>query len=413
MKIRIEHTNNPLNYGTNMMVANLIYYLDKNMKEKNNFNIDVYNDEDLNIYKNQYPELNISRETIDYNFFYSENIVGKIKNKLKRDYFYDYFNKYNLIKLENSCDKLIILGGDDLSEYYGITQLQRELYKLKYIKDKVDVFLVGQTIGPFSEEISKIAKEALEGIKIYTRDPWTKEYLENNLGLSNIKSSSDLAFLQLPQQNNKLQERKILNKYFIDYNKYITIIPSGLYESYCKDKEKYVEVLYEIIKFLRDEYSDKKIVLLPHVLRPKSIDDRNIIKELENKLLEEKNIIYIYDQISPLEARFILGNGIFTLTGRMHGAINTFQMRKPAISISYSVKYNGVIGRDLNMHELIVNGEKDDYWHSGQVTKETIEKIKYLNKNYKLILKKIEKSVSNCENNVSRMICNIAKELEK
>ena len=47
MKIRIEHTSNPLNYGTNMMVTNFMYYLDKEMGRKNSYYIDVTNDNDL------------------------------------------------------------------------------------------------------------------------------------------------------------------------------------------------------------------------------------------------------------------------------------------------------------------------------------------------------------------------------
>ena len=86
--------------------------------------------------------------------------------------------------------------------------------------------------------------------------------------------------------------------------------------------------------------------------------------------------------MKPLKARFILGNGIFTITGRMHGAISTLQMRKPAISISYSVKYKGVIGEGLGLHDLIVEGSKQELWENKKVATDVCNRIEYVINNY-------------------------------
>lgn len=410
MKIRIEHTNNPLNYGTNMMVANFMYYLNKEMKSNNKYKLDVFNDEDLNLYKKQYPILDVERETIDYNFYYSSNIVGKIVNRIKREYLFSYFNKKNLKKLEKDNDILVILGGDDLSEYYPIEALKRELLKMNYIKNKLDVILVGQTIGPFKEERRELVKNSLDNVKIYSRDPWTKEYLESKIGLKGIITSSDLALLPLPgQENNKIEE-VALGNYGLTSNEYITIVPSGLYKSYCEDQEIYVDNFVKIINYIKQK-TNYKIVLLPHVLRPDFIDDRNIIKKLEEKFKYDDRIKYIYDVMSPLEARFILGNGKFTITGRMHGAINTLQMRKPAISISYSVKYDGVIGKDLGLSELIVKGNNKELWISNKVANDTIDKIELVLNNYENITTQIDNSVLESEKNINIMMKDIASKI--
>lgn len=410
MKIRIEHTNNPLNYGTNMMVANFMYYLNKEMQSNNKYKLDVFNDEDLNLYKKQYPMLNVERETIDYNFYYSSNIAGKIVNRIKREYLFSYFNKKNLKKLEKDNDILVILGGDDLSEYYPIEALKRELFKMNYIKNKLDVILVGQTIGPFKEERKELVKNSLDNVKIYSRDPWTKEYLESEIGLKGIITSSDLALLPLPGQENNEIEEVTLGNYVLTSNEYITIVPSGLYKSYCEDEEAYVDNFVKIINYIKQK-TNYKIVLLPHVLRPDFIDDRNIIKKLEEKFKYDDRIKYIYDVMSPLEARFILGNGKFTITGRMHGAINTLQMRKPAISISYSVKYDGVIGKDLGLGELIVKGDNKELWLSNKVANDTIDKIDLVLNNYENIATKIDKSVLESEKNINIMMKDIASKI--
>lgn len=412
MKIRIEHTTNPLNYGTNMMVTNFMYYISKEINDIE-FVLDVYNDEDLDNYKVQSGIKNIKRETIDYNFSLSKNILEKIKNKLKRELFYDICSKKNIATLMKTTDKLIILGGDDLSEYYGIKPLKREFNRLSKIKEKVDLYIVGQTIGPFSEDNKRIVKECLKDTHIYSRDPWTTKYLENDLNIKDAIDSSDLAFLDLPNQNDKNHEKKILNKYNLEKDEYVTIVPSGLYRSYCDDKEIYIENWLEIIKNISIRFKDKKIVLIGHVLRDRIVDDRNIIKDIQSKLDNCKNIIFIYDEMMPLEARYILGNGVFTITGRMHGAISTFQMKKPAISLSYSVKYDGVIGLGLGLSELIVDGKDKNKWISKDVTNKTIEKIDYLLSNYSDIKDKIDKKTKIAQKNAFEMINDISNNLKR
>lgn len=98
------------------------------------------------------------------------------------------------------------------------------------------------------------------------------------------------------------------------------------------------------------------LVLLPHVLLPETVDDRNIIRDI-NKILSPHNLeklIIIEDSMLASEARETLGNGLFTITGGIYAAVSTFYMRKSAISLSYSIKYEGVVGSGLEMNELVI-----------------------------------------------------------
>ena len=409
MKIKIEHASNPLNYGTNMMVTNFMYYLDKISGENNIYLLDVKNNSDLKYYN--YKKNNIYSQIIDYNFINHKNLFDKVINKVKREYFFKYFNKRNIQKLINNCNCLVVLGGDDLSEYYGIENLNRELNRLNYLKGKLDVYLIGQTIGPFYNERILNASNSLNNIPIYSRDPWTTKYLKSKLKIKNVVESSDLAFLNLPNQNDDSIKNNILNKYSIVYNEYIVLIPSGLYRSYCNDENLYIENWCGIIEDLIKKYPEKKIVLLPHVLSPAEVDDRNIIRKLENKIGYKSNIIYIYDEMTPLEARFILGNSILSITGRMHGAISTLQMRKPTISISYSVKYKGVIGEGLDLNNLIVSGEDNEFWKNKIIKNNVHEKVEYILENYEEIILKIDKNVTKCEKRVYSMLETISDEI--
>ena len=412
MKIRIEHTSNPLNYGTNMMVTNFMYYLDKEMKKNNTYLLDVTNNEDLENYKRQYNQGDMEKQMIDYDFTYASNIMQRLINKIKRDYTNKYATDKLIKKMTNNMDVLIVLGGDDLSEYYSIELLKKEFYRLNSIKKECKTILVGQTIGPFKEERIQLAKESFNGISIYSRDPWTTRYLKNDLDAKKVEDSADLAFLPLPGQDNLNIKDSILKKYNIINRKYITIVPSGLYKSYCSNKEKYVENIIGIINYISKNYKEYNIVLLPHVLRNSEIDDRNIIKEIENKLGKREDIIYIYDEMSPLQARFILGNGELTITGRMHGAISTLQMRKPAISIAYSVKYKGVIGEGLDLNELIVEGSKKEDWEKNTIEKNVCDKLEYVLSNYDNLIEKINKKINDTEKKSMKMIKKISLDLQ-
>lgn len=403
-KIRIEHASNPLNYGTNMMVTNFMYYLDKHLGEKNEYFLDVFNDKDLQNFRNQYKEGNIKRETIDYTLTHSNNTVEKAINKAKRKVAFNYFYNNQVKKLKKNTDRLVILGGDDLSEYYQIDALKRELLRIKDIKKTIKTFLVGQTIGPFHKERMELARGSLKDIPIYSRDPWTTNYIKNNLKISKCKESADLALLPLPYQDDVKIKENILHKYELKGEEYITLVVSGLYHSYCKDKQLYLDNWIKIITYLKDKFKDKKIVFLPHVLRNSQYDDRNMIRELQQRLGEGKEYVYIYDEMMPLEARFILGNGMFTITGRMHGSISTFQSRKPAISISYSVKYNGVIGEGLKLGNTIVDGLGMPKWNNYGVANEVIRKVEYVLKNESQIKDQINRSVSKAEISIHNMI---------
>ena len=158
MKIRIEHTSNPLNYGTNMMVTNFMYYLDKEMKKNNKYLLDVTNSEDLKNYQRQYKLGNMEKQLIDYDFTYANNIIDRLVNKVKRDYANKYATDKLIEKMIQKIDVLIVLGGDDLSEYYSIDALKREFYRLNSIKKECKTILVGQTIGPFKDERIQLAK---------------------------------------------------------------------------------------------------------------------------------------------------------------------------------------------------------------------------------------------------------------
>lgn len=396
MNIYIKHINNTYNYGSCMMATTLI---DKIYKYDNSivFYVDAMSIEDLERLKKETKCNNIYRD----NYNIKNKILHKVINKIKNMF------------VTQKMDIIIIVGGDDISEYYGIKYLEKQLKRLKVESKKKKVILLGQTMGPFSGNRGELARECLMNTKIYTRDDNCTEYLKS-LNFKNVDTGRDLAFLPLP---NQCEVSGVLNKYGIDETRYITIVPSGLVDCYTSNRECYISEYISIIKYIlnKKSLSDCKIVLLPHVLLPENIDDRLVIKEIMNKIDEtnRSRIVSIYDDMLPSEAREILARGMFTITGRMHAAVSTFYMRKPAISLSYSVKYAGVIGNGLNMNELIVEASESKLWEERKISKVTCDKIEYVLENYASIIEDIEINVSKTTAIVSNELDNLVDILQR
>ena len=399
MRIYIKHINNTYNYGSCMMAITLIRKLNS-IFENVEFYVDARSSKDLERLILETGVRKIHRDNLDY----SKKIINRVINKLR----YKLIN-YKVSRIEN----VIIIGGDDISEYYGVDALINELNKLREESINKKVILLGQTIGPFTEDRGKLACECLCNTKIYTRDDNCFKYLEE-LNFKNIKRGRDLAFLQLPMQ---MKAKYILKKYDLQENEYVTIVPSGLSKSYTKNFDNYIEEQLNIISNLIENkrLKDKKLVLLPHVLIPKHVDDRLIIREIKNRVSDsyKERVIFIDDEMLPSEAREILGNGLFTITGRMHAAVSTFFMRKPAISLSYSVKYSGVIGSGLDLNELVIECANEELWNKKEISIQVSNKTEYILDNYDELINKINRNVNEVTKITNEQLDNLIKDIKR
>ncbi len=188
---------------------------------------------------------------------------------------------------------------------------------------------------------------------------------------------------------------------------YITLVPSGLYKQYCSDINIYVNIWEELIRKIleKDNLKNKKVLLLPHVLSIGKTNDLVIINRLKKMFNMNKRIISVNHILLPSEARFILGNGFLTITGRMHASISSLQMGVPAIPISYSVKYSRIIGEKLKLNELLIEA-KDKNWDKEKVGK-ILKKVDYINNNYDKLVNKINKGVTTSKEEVHSTIIRI------
>ncbi len=389
------------------MTANFIHYFSKYCNSRLGV---TSNFQDESLVQKRIKES--SMKDVDYHQLASgNNRISKIISYLLSPL------KLVLLILKNKYEGLIVLGGDVFSEYYGMGILI-DLLAVGIVSQLVPTFLVGHTIGPFTSWRIKFAKLCLSKTKISTRDTWTYLYLIEELGLESkhMQKGADLAFLDLPMQNDLSEIQRVLNMYELTENDYITLIVSGLASHYTSNKTDYIQKWSKIVTSLiqHSTLKSKKIVLLAHVLTG-GAGDRKVINELRKELPYEvsNRIIYITNVLLPSEARIILGNGVFTITGRMHGALSTFQMLKPAISLSYSVKYKGVIGENLGMPDLIIESKSDALWGSGEIVELVMEKVEYVLTNYDEIISRVGFGVERNKKMAMTQIEYVAKNLEE
>lgn len=356
-RIGLLNASSTKNYGSMMIVTNTISYLSTKIPRLTFIILGNNTPETQNrLWKSTgYKNIIIRKPLI-----LKKNPKSIIKNIII--YLKSLVNPWSnpVVKSLGDCSSILFLGGDTLTEYYSINGPIKSLLDIRSLRMAgKKVFLLGQTIGPFHSWRTPIAKNILNKVDhIYTRSPKNYRYLKNELGLENVTSSVDSAFLDLPRQKEQLD----LKKYGIDEKKrYITFVPSALWSKYSYSFKTYIDGLVFLTNKLLDicEKNDMKLIFLPHVVR-KNQDDRRIAETILT-YLKSPNIIFIKDVLLPYEARKILGISDLVISQRMHGAISGLQMGVPSIGLSYSVKYAGVIGESLKLPELIVEIDKKDF----------------------------------------------------
>lgn len=341
MNIYIYNCSNTFNYGSMMMGENFISYFNKVSGIENSYFVET--EDEVNIHRLR-------------NATGLSNIYPAAFNSL----FVDGFRKYDYLLAEmklkkvvsafaRNIDLVVVLGGDDFTEDYGWKAPL--LYAIQFnllIREGIKLVMLGQTMGPFYSFRRPVMKSLLGRVnKIYARDQLTYHYLLD-MGLKNISLTDDLALLPLTRQE-PIERSK----------EYITYCPSELIYRYSKDgnRESWIEFNLFMMNAVMNKYPDKKLILLAHVLKPEHVDDRKIVNELYDLLKDryQNRITAITEEIYPYEVRNYIQQSSFVVSGRMHPIVSSLQCGTPAIALSYSSKFWGIIGERYGLEEYIID----------------------------------------------------------
>jgi colanic acid/amylovoran biosynthesis protein len=398
--ILITHIENTLNYGSAMMAINLIH----GIKKRSAHQLEIFCECD---------EYNLNRLKEGSQVFDLKRIDPAPKELNFSDKVEKYIlgNHSSIKNIKTNFDVMIVLGGDDLSEVYKKgTILKGSVYQS--INKDCLVILASQSFGPFTGLTKWLTSRLFKDITIISRDDNSFNFTKNQLKIKNVMRSRDFALLPLPSQekfNDILFSFPSLNN-----NPYITLVPSGLWKKYSKNKKEYIQTWMGILALVKERFPHHQVVLLGHVLMPEKSNDLTIINAMVKLLSKEnkKRVIAVTKHLQPAEARAILGKSQFVITGRMHAAVSTFFMNKPAISLAYSEKYSGVIGKGLNLQDLIIDSRDRDWGFHSSILDEVSQKIDYIEKEGKTLMTKITKNTQDCQVLVNAQIDYIIEKIE-
>jgi len=373
MNIYVYNCPNTFNYGSMMMGENFISSFNKLTNNNNKFYVET--DDEINITR--------LKEATGINDIYAvkQNSLFKADTE-KNDYILGYLKMKNIIsEFIKKIDLVVILGGDDFTEDYGWKRPIVNGIKFNILKrEGLKVVMLGQTMGPYESFRKPIMKFLLSKIdKIYPRDPITYNYL-SEMGLSNIDITDDLALLTLSKQEVKPRSKE-----------YITYCPSELIYRFSKEgnRQDWIDFnLYMIDEIMR-KYPTKKLVILPHVTRPEAVDDSIIANELyalvKNKY--EDRIIVESNSMFPYEVRNYIQQSFITISSRMHPVVSSIQCEIPAIALSYSSKYWGIIGERYGLGDYIIDVRHLTY---DEMKKKFVELLSNIETEYEHIQEKMK-----------------------
>lgn len=264
----------------------------------------------------------------------------------------------------NDCDVLIIVGGD----VFNLLPSQEKPHSY-YSNDRIllsmlaknrgaKVYVWGLSAGPF--ESNPQAKKKIINYfnhypdKIIVRENETYKYLKEN-GVENIVLCSDPAFSVKTVSTRLEFTQKILG---------VNLSPlANRYLGEEHTEMEWAEIWANIIIRIMNAMSFNKVILLPHVVNKKKLNDddlaylQKIYKLLESKGIESEVVdtnpgfIGIKKEIEKCD---------LVMASRMHCAVNAITCEIPTVFLSYSAKSIGMCNHVydnemyvLDMRELI------------------------------------------------------------
>jgi colanic acid/amylovoran biosynthesis protein len=206
----------------------------------------------------------------------------------------------------------------------------------------------------------------------------------------------------LPRQNEEGLFEETAGRWGIVPDQYISVIVSALWRHYCSERSTYLDFWRRLVLRLVHHagFEGRQVCLVPHTVAEPHGDERVLIREVVEGLPAEvrSRVVPIDGVLGPTRTRLLLGHGLLTITGRMHAAVSTFQMGRSALSLSYSVKYGGVIGDSFGRQDLVLPCAKgqipDSDWSDGSLAERILAKVDYILANRVRLEREIKEAVA-------------------
>jgi len=348
MKILLLNASNTLNYGSMMLAENFITYFDP--EQRHEFFVETDRpDETARRLRDATSHPKIEAGIGSWSL---RGAAGKVKMLLGI-----LFPK----RLKVDADLIAVLGGDDFTEDHGWRALVSQLLRLNLFTPPV--CFIGQSMGPFFSFRKPLCKLLLSRAdRIVLRDTISYDFCKS-LGLRNISKMPDLAFAPLAREAQADTSDRAGSVCFFPSELIWRFSPS-------KSRDDCIGFYEKALTLLSERF--KSVLVLPHVLRPDSSDDRKMVEELSARVVRE-NITYTTDILTPAEVRGLISASDVIVTGRMHPAVSAVSCGVPVIAFAYSEKYHGVIARDCGLEPYVLDIRKIPFGELEQVFRKALD----------------------------------------
>jgi polysaccharide pyruvyl transferase WcaK-like protein len=386
---------NTYNYGSMMMVENFIHYSHQKDPE-----IQYYVVAEDEVHINRIKEATGLGEQIFYikgaELFRNNSVMRSFI--LKKIFHVDVYSD-----LMKKMDKILVFGGDDYTEIYGMKYLYRQLCYTDAMKPKETYMaLVGQSIGPFKRKFTRNRAFSLFGLMdmISLREHESYLYLKK-YGFSNIVEMTDLALLPLAKEDSKA----------ITKENTIILCPSELMYRHAKkiSREEFIEFNIQLCRCLLNK--GYKLILLPHVWDDMIGGDLAITKEIYQAVADKENILLVEEPVLPAQIRYMIRKSRLLIAERMHPAISCLECETPSLVFSYGRKYEGIFKKLYGLNELLIDIREYDDIKS--LLSDCMKKLENIMQQYDFIVDRIKKKNNEAQPITREHIYNIVDATQK
>jgi polysaccharide pyruvyl transferase WcaK-like protein len=360
MKVSIINHASSLNLGDQSLIVSTINLL-KGTFDQNNLDITVFcSDPDDEIKVRDLNNVSIDNVTFKKSPIYRpEN-----KTELIKMGFDNLFNlAYPLMKKNTefiqdlkSSDLVIVRGGDNFTDVYGMSALISQVLPVIYASRLSKLLFMSHTIGPFkNKNIENVCFSLMKNIdgEFLVRDKYSYKLMKKH-SMDNITFIPDVAFTLDVDKDDP------------DWNR-IGIVISGLvYKKAGMAEDEYCKQWKNVIETLCDSFPEAEITLIPHVFREVDSDEKVTRKAWDMLDDEHKERASIFKNVDVIETKKMIGKCHCLISPRMHPIVHALSMGVPVIGVDYNektrslLKYCNLSDYTIDLSKFSNSGVSDD-----------------------------------------------------
>lgn len=246
-------------------------------------------------------------------------------------------------KIMKSCDAIFDISGYAISSQWGIRSTERKISEMLFFDSyQIPYFMMPQSFGPFhytkkKDYLIKRLKSALKTCRcIYAREQEGYELLVNELGLSNVRLSTDIVLqsrgIDMPYVFKDAVQRKEIR---LSTEENVAIIPNM--RNFDHGDRKEILHLYDtIVKWLLGHH--KEIYLISH-----SEEDGEACRLIKEKFIDVDRVHLLIDKMDCFAFEDMIGQFDFAVASRYHSVVHSYRNSIPCIVLGWAAKYRSLM----------------------------------------------------------------------